>query len=315
MTSLFAGLGSRLRGGGAAVPNVGPLRTAAANYFTAARESGVNKANISKVNAAIKNLAAKAYSAAQAPLNQQPPAEALAAPQAPQGPTNYGLTQAYKNLANKLETANKNALANLVSQARVAMNASKNNTTVNGLRANVNAQVKKANALAKANDRLTMAIKSFLATTAVTAKKNNANYNARLNQAFNGLGNLKPIFQANYNKAKANASKTVNTVVKQASPNSIKVGSNSFYVNKVNFDKGQPTVGVKIYKVSNTGNGRYVQGVLYQNKGRFGFGGSKAILPKFNNRSTNRWAYNNSRRAFLRVTNQTTPNAIGQQGF
>ena len=309
MTSLFAGVGRRLRGGGASVPNVGPLRAAATNYFTAARESGVNKANISKVNAAIKNLAAKAYSAAQAPLNQQPPAEALAAPQAPQGPTNYGLTQAYKNLANKLETANKNALTNLVSQARVAMNASKNNTTVNGLRANVNAQVKKANALAKANTRLTMAIKSFLATTAVTAKKNNANYNARLNYTFNGLGNLKPIFQANYNKAKANASKTettINTAIK-AAPKSIKVGNKTFYVN----NKNNAVLGTKIYKVSNTGNGRYVQGVLYQNKGRFGFGGSKVILPKFNNRSTNRWAYNNSRRAFLRVTNQTTPNAIG----
>jgi hypothetical protein len=257
------------RGGGGAVPNTGPLRTAAANYFKAARNAGVNKANLSAVNSAIKNLARKAYGAAQAPLNQQPPTEALAAPAPVGAAPNYGLAQAYANLRNKLQKANKTGLEALIVRGQAAMNASKNNTTasVAGVRSNLNAQIKKANALNRANTGLQARIKGFLEMTANAAKKNNADYNTRLNLSFNALGNdLKPIFKANYNKAKAAATKTVQNVVQQVPPpRSITISGTKYFVSNVN--KALKNANVKtVYALSN--NGTYIGGT----RARSGFG-------------------------------------------
>jgi hypothetical protein len=309
-------LGRAPAGAQVVVPNTKNLESAATVYFTAARNAGVNKANISAVNAAIKKLATNAYGAALAPAAQQAPAEALAAPAAPpgQGTANYGLSQAYKNLTNKMQRANKNGLSNLVAKAQVAINASKNNQglEVSKLRANVNAQVKKANALNKATGGLEQAVKSFLTLTANAAKKNNANYVNRLNMAFNQLGNLKPVFQANYNKAKANASKTISaaaqapSAVAKAIPPTKQVGRNTYFIAGTNMKEGNLLAGTSIYKNANNKNG-YVQGKV--KKGFRGLYGGN-----FNQKK--KWNYYNNKGWVQRaVAGQGGTNVIGSSGF
>ena len=289
---MFAKLKSRISGrpnNKVAVPNTANLQTAATAYFTAARNAGVNKANISSVNSAIKKLASNAYPAAAAPAIQQTPEEALVAPEAPQT-GNYGLAKSYASLTNAINKLNTNAMKNLSNQVKGAVKAiEESGGNVGPNKAKIQSSINKANALSKATGGLIQAVKSFLTLTVNSAKKNNANYVNRLNLAFKQLGNLKPVFQANYNKAKANATKTVNTVVKQAIPMTKRVGTMNYFINPVNMKEGNLSVGTIIYKLANNGNG-YVQGSVKKAYG--GFGGAYGNFKRGN---ATKWNYNNNK--------------------
>ena len=217
----------------------------------------------------MKNLATKAYDAALAPAAQQTPVEALAEPGPAPAAPNYGLTQAYSNLVNKLKAANKNGLSNLVTKARTAINAAKNNQgpEMIKLRANVNAQVKKANALNKATGGLEQALKSFLKLTANAAKKNGSASLNQLNSAYVQLPqNVQNAFRPNYNKAKANLTNVTNAVAKAPTPpRSITVSGTKYFVSNTN--KALKNANVKtVYALQN--NGSYIGGT----RARSGFG-------------------------------------------
>jgi hypothetical protein len=293
---MFAGLRSRF-----AAPKPVPTAAieAAITAYANAALKGLPRANrnIKPFKNAANNWLNASRNAALGPAGAATPEQAIAG--APPPPTNYGLTQAYANLKNKINVVNKNTLSGIANRVRIIINESQRNNKpeVTKLRDQVQRELAKANALIKANAGLSQAIKSFMATLKMAHSNNNANYQARLETAFNQLKNLKPVFQSNYNNAMKTVKKSNIAVAKQtaaiakAAPTMRNVAGASYFVSNVN--KNNPNLTV-VYKKANNGNG-YFQGNVTRTKGIRGIGAKNIVTMKNNVR----FNYNNASRSFM----------------
>ena len=301
---MFAGIRSRFAGPRPlATTNVESAITAYAN--AAIKGLPVNKRNIKPFKNAVNTWLNATRTAALGPAGAATPEQAIAG--APLPKSNYGLTQAYMNLKNKINTVNKNALANISTRVRVMVNAAQSNNTpeVAKLREQVQRELAKANAIISANAGLSQAIKSFMATLKRANGNNNSTYKNRINSAWVQLPPpLKNAFKNNYNKAMADINQSKAAVVQQANtvakaaPLMRNVAGASYFISNVN--KNLKNVSV-VYKKANNQNG-YFQGNVTK-AGMFG-GGRKVTM-----KNTVRFNYNNATRSFMaRVPGAAGPN-------
>ena len=303
---MFAGIRSRFAGPRPlATANIESAITAYAN--AAVKGLPANKRNIKPFKNAVNVWLNATRAAAAGPAGAATPEQAIAG--APLPKSNYGLTQAYMNLKNKINAVNKNALENISTRVRVMVNAAQSNNTpeVAKLREQVQRELAKANAIIRANAGLSQGIKSFMATLKRANNNNNSTYKARINSAWNQLGPMQGAFKNNYNKAmsginqsKAAVNQQANTIAK-AAPLMRNVAGASYFISNVN--KNLKNVSV-VYKKANNQNG-YFQGQVTRVRGRFGIGGKNIVTMKNNVR----FNYNNTTRSFMaRVPGSVGPN-------
>jgi hypothetical protein len=299
---MFAGLRSRFAG-----PR--PLPTAnverqIANYANAAIKGlPVNQRNIKPLKTAINAWLNATRAAAMGPAGAVTPEQAITG--APLPTSNYGLTQAYLNLKSKINVVNKNALANIATRVRTIVNKaqSNNNPEIAKMRAQVQRELAKANAITSAGAGLSQAIKSFMATLKRTNGNNNSVYKNRINSAWVPLPQpVKNAFKNNYNKAMANIGQSNAAVTRQTAaivktgPLVRNVAGSSYFISNVNNKTKNLTV---VYKKANNGNG-YFQGNV-TSEGMFG---RKKVTMKNNIR----FNYNNTTRSFVaRVLGRAQP--------
>jgi len=291
--NMFTGLRSRFAGPRPlATTNV---ESAIAAYANAALKGlPPNKRNIKPFkNAANKWLNATRV-AALGPAGAVTPEQAISGAELPSA--NYGLTQAYMNLKNKINVVNKTALANISTRVKTIVNQAQSNNKpeVIKLREQVQRELAKANAIISANTGLSVAIKSFMATLKRANGNNNAAYKNKINSAWVQLPQpVQNAFKNNYNKAMSGINQSKATVTRQANstakaaPMMRNVAGASYFISNVNKNLKNASV---VYKKANNGNG-YFQG----NVTKAGiFGGRKVTM-----KSNVRFNYNNATRSFM----------------